>query len=117
MEALLKLEAGGPRRGTQQAAARIAGSTTVARASAAVAACCFAVAKLNMLQLADTAKSLVVGISNGRQQLAHPADLRRLWVFHIWLVENQVLDGRGLAGVLTQQQLQKGAHEAANFGK
>jgi hypothetical protein len=115
MEALLKLEAGGQRRSTRQAA-RAAGSTTIARGSVAVAACCFAVAQLNMLQLADSAKSLVVSIANARQQLAHPAELRRLWVFHTWLLQHQLLDGKGLTGVLTKQQLQQGAREAASHG-
>jgi hypothetical protein len=39
-----------------------------------------------------------------------------LWVFHSWLFEHQILDGKGLAGLVTQQQLQQGAKEAAAWG-
>jgi hypothetical protein len=36
-------------------------------------------------------------------------------VFHSWLVQHQLLDGEGLAGVLTQQQLLQGAQGAKRF--
>lgn len=73
----------------------------------------FAVVPLDMQQLAPQARQLVA--SSGKRQLpqAHPADLRRLWVFHSWLLQHQLLDGRGLTGLLTQQQLQQGQQEAA----
>jgi hypothetical protein len=37
-------------------------------------------------------------------------------VFHSWLLQHQLLDGQGLTGVLTQQQLQQGEQEAAQYG-
>lgn len=85
-------------------------------ASASVASCCYAIAQLNMVQLAEAAKCLVVNSRVGAQQRSHPAELRRLWVLHSWLLQHQLLDGKGLTGVLTQQQLQQGAREAASHG-
>jgi hypothetical protein len=37
-------------------------------------------------------------------------------VFHSWLLQHQMLDGKGLTGVLTEQQLQQGKQEAAQYG-
>jgi hypothetical protein len=47
---------------------------------------------------------------------SHPYNLRQLWAFHSWLVQHQLLDGKGLTGVLTRQQLQQGEKEAAVYG-
>jgi hypothetical protein len=78
--------------------------------------CCVSVAKLDMQQLAGVAKELVVSSGVGQQPNGHPASLRRLWVFHCWSLQHQLLDGKGLAGVLTQQQLQQGEKEATMYG-
>jgi hypothetical protein len=86
------------------------------RASAGVAACGYAIARLNLVQFAGTVKSMVVISGVGGQNSGQLAELRRLWVFHSWLVENELLDGKGLAGVLTQQQLETGVKEAAVYG-
>jgi hypothetical protein len=78
--------------------------------------CSIAVAKLDMQQLAGAAKQLVVVSGVGSLPQAQPANLRRLWVFHSWLLQHQLLDGQGLTGVLTQQQLQQGKQQAAQHG-
>jgi hypothetical protein len=78
--------------------------------------CSTAVAKLDMQQLAGTAKQLVVVSGVGSLLQARPAKLGRLWVFHCWLLQHQLLDGKGLTGVLTQQQLQQGKQKAAQHG-
>jgi hypothetical protein len=36
-----------------------------------------------------------------------------LWVFHSWLLQHQLLDGQGLAGLVAQEQLQQGQQGAA----
>jgi hypothetical protein len=61
-------------------------------------------------------RNLVVGSSIWQGSRTHPSNLRRLWVFHSWLLKHQLLDGKGLAGLVTQQQLQQGAKEAAEWG-
>jgi hypothetical protein len=78
--------------------------------------CSTAVAKLDIQQLAGTAKQLVVVSGVGSLPQARPARLGRLWVFHCWLLQHQLLDGKGLTGVLTQQQLQQGKQKAAQHG-
>jgi hypothetical protein len=80
------------------------------------AQCSMSVAKLDMQQLAWAAKVLVVSSGVRQQPSSHPSNLRRLWVFHSWLLQHQLLDGKGLTGVLTRQQLQQGEKEAAVFG-
>jgi hypothetical protein len=90
-------------------------SSTGYHASTGIAACCYATARLDMAQCAESAKSLVVSSGFDAQQRCHPAELRRLWVFHTWLVENQLCDGQGLAGVLSQKQLQMGAKEEDTY--
>jgi hypothetical protein len=63
----------------------------------------------------SAARTLVASGKVNQQRRMHPGSLRRLWVFHSWLLEHQLLDGRGLAGLVTQQQLQQGAKQAAGF--
>jgi hypothetical protein len=69
---------------------------------------CYAVAKLDMKQLAGGVRALL-----GRTDLKHldgsiPTTLGMLWDVHAWLVQHQLLDGQGLAGLLSQQQLEQG---------
>jgi hypothetical protein len=84
--------------------------------NALAALCSIAVAKLDMQQLAGAAKQLVVASGVGSMSQAQPAILRWLWVFHCWLMQHQLSDGKGLTGVLTQQQLQLGEQKAAQYG-
>jgi hypothetical protein len=80
------------------------------------ALCCSSVAHLDLRGLAGLARSLVADSSIGQQSRTHPSNMRRLWVFHSWLLEHQLLDGKGLAGLVTEQQLQQGEREAAKLG-
>ena len=75
--------------------------------------CCVSVVSLDMRGLAGEARKLAADSSIKHQGRAH---LRRLWVFHGWLLEHQLLDGKGLAGVLSEQQLQQGDKEAVAWG-
>jgi hypothetical protein len=38
-----------------------------------------------------------------------------LWDVHAWLVQHQLLDGRGLAGLLSEQQLAEGRAAAEAY--
>jgi hypothetical protein len=81
---------------------------------AAVASMCsWAVARLDLQQLAGAAREVVAASGVEQHSSTHPSSLGRLWLFHDWLQQQQLLDGRGLAGLLTAQQLQQGAREAA----
>jgi hypothetical protein len=79
-----------------------------------------AVAALNMPQLADDVKDIVAssGVTDG--STLNRADAGMLWDVHSWLVQHQLLDGQGLVGLLSQQQLEHGrvaseAHHAQQF--
>jgi len=74
------------------------------------------IAQLDMQELAGAARVLVASSEIGKQPRTHPSNLRRLWVFHSWLLQHQLLDGKGLTGLLTEQQLQQGEKEAAVYG-
>ena len=80
------------------------------------AMCCLSVVLLDMRGLAGAARKLVVDSNIKQHSRTHPSNMRRLWVFHNWLLDHQLLDGKGLAGLLTQQQLQQGGKEAAAWG-
>jgi hypothetical protein len=80
------------------------------------ASCCLTVVLLDMRGSADAARKLVADSNVMQRSDAHPADLRKLWVLHSWLLQHQLLDGKGLAGLVTEQQLQQGAREAAKWG-
>jgi hypothetical protein len=80
------------------------------------AMCSLSVMQLIMRVLAGQACKLVVDSIIKQHGRTHPSNLRRLWVFHSWLLEHQLLDGKGLAGLVTEQQLQQGAKEAAAWG-
>jgi hypothetical protein len=74
---------------------------------------CSAVTHLDMQQLAPQALQLVTISGIVRRAHSHPSNLRRLWLFHSWLLQHRLLDGQGLTGLLTQEQLQQGKREAA----
>jgi hypothetical protein len=57
----------------------------------------------------------VVGSGVGQLPATHPGSLSKLWVFHSWLLQQQLLDGQGLTRLLTQQR-QHGVQGAAAFG-
>jgi hypothetical protein len=67
-----------------------------------------AVAALNMQQLAGGVKDIIAssGVTTGSS--LQPIDAGMLWDVHSWLVQHQLLDGQGLAGLLSQQQLEQG---------
>ena len=81
------------------------------------AICCLSVTRLDIQLLAGPAYELVFRSGIGRQPNTNLGNLKRLWVFHSWLLQHQLLDGQGLTGLLTQQQLQRGAREAAAFSQ
>jgi hypothetical protein len=100
----------------QRSQSKHAGRTVALSArdkATAAAQCSASIAKLDMQQLAGLAKELVVSSGVQQQPNSHPFTLRRLWVFHSWLLQHQLLDGKGLTGVLTQQQRQQGEKEVA----
>jgi hypothetical protein len=78
--------------------------------------CPYAIAMLDMPSLAGAAGELVSISGVGQRSSTHPVSLAKLWVFHSWLLQHQLLDGKGLEGLLTQQQLQRGARDAAALG-
>jgi len=80
------------------------------------AICSWSIALLDMQELAGTARALVASSGILKQPRTHPSNLRRLWMFHSWLLQHQLLDGKGLTGLLTEQQLQQGEKEAAVYG-
>jgi hypothetical protein len=74
-----------------------------------------AVAALDLQQLAAGAKDLVAssGVTHDSRLVA--ADAGMLWDAHAWLVQHQLLDGKGLAGLLSQQQLEQGEAASAAY--
>jgi hypothetical protein len=75
-----------------------------------------AVAQLDMQQLAGPARDLVASSGIGQRAKLHPADPRRLWLLHAWLLQHQLLDGRGVTGLVTEQHLLQGKQDAAVYG-
>jgi hypothetical protein len=67
-----------------------------------------AVAVLDMRQLAADAVALVAGCGISHNSKLIPANAGMLWDVHAWLVQHQLLDGRGLVGLLSEQQLEQG---------
>jgi len=76
----------------------------------------WSVAHLDMQELAGAARGLVASSAIGKQPRTHPSNLRRLWVFHSWLLQHHLLNGKGLTGLVAEQQLQQGEKEAAVYG-
>jgi hypothetical protein len=72
-----------------------------------------AIAQLDMQQLAGPARDLVASSGVGQQAKIHVSHPRRLWVLHAWLLQHQLLDGRGLTGLVRNQHLQQGQQETA----
>jgi hypothetical protein len=66
-----------------------------------------------MRKLAGAARKLVADSKSVIPAHSGAANLRKLWVFHSWLLEHQLLEGKALAGLVMAQQLQQGAEEAA----
>jgi hypothetical protein len=60
-------------------------------------------------------RDLIVESGISKRPDTHPSNTSKLWVLHSWLLQHQLLDGKGLAGVLTQQQLQQGAQGVAQL--
>jgi hypothetical protein len=77
---------------------------------------CVSVAQLDMRVLAGAVRNIVASSGIGQRDRTHPSNLRRLWLFHSWLLEHQLLDGKGLAGLVEEQQLQQGEKDAAKWG-
>jgi hypothetical protein len=73
-------------------------------------------AQLDMQQLAGPARDLVASSEVGQQANTHKSNVWRLWQFHAWLLQHQLLDGRGLTGLVTEQQLRQGQQDAAVYG-
>jgi hypothetical protein len=76
----------------------------------------WAVAVLDMQHLAGDARRLVEAALQqlqGSQKDSMKGCGQLLWVLHSWLVQQQLLDGKGLAGVLTERQLAACQAEAA----
>jgi hypothetical protein len=67
-----------------------------------------AVGVLDMQPLAGDALQLVASSGVNRDNKLNPADASMLWQVHAWLVQQQLLDGQGLAGLLSEQQLAQG---------
>jgi hypothetical protein len=79
---------------------------------------CAAMVMLDMRQLAGLAR-LLLARSGYFNRSTYPGDsLRRLWVFHSWLVEHKLAGKKGLEGFpcLEGYQLQDAAEEAAKWG-
>jgi hypothetical protein len=68
-----------------------------------------------MRQLAADAVALVAGCGIVQQSKVNEVDAGMLWDVHAWLVQHQLLDGQGLAGLLTEQQLAKGKAAAEAY--
>jgi hypothetical protein len=75
----------------------------------ALCSVCWCVAVLDQQQLAGSVLSLVQAVRISQQQWVNVVDegLTQLQQVHLWLLDKQLVDGRGLAGALTQQQLQQ----------
>jgi hypothetical protein len=78
--------------------------------------CSVSVAKLDMRNLGQLAKQLVIASGIAQQHSTHPSNPRRLYILHSWLLQHELLDGRGLLGVLTEGQLQQGQGELWLYG-
>lgn len=66
----------------------------------------WAVAILDLQQLAAAAKDLVASVGVQQRTEATAQDRTMLGQVHGWLVQAHLLDGQGLAELLTQEQLQ-----------
>jgi hypothetical protein len=74
-----------------------------------------AVASLDMQELAGDARALVTSSGVKANSVLPSIDAGMLWDVHAWLVQQQLLDGQGLAGLLSEQQLADGGAIAEAF--
>jgi hypothetical protein len=74
-----------------------------------------AVAALDMQQLAGGVRALVASSRLEPSSKLTQANAGMLWDVHAWLVQHQLLDGQGLAGLLSQQQLEQGRAAAEAY--
>jgi hypothetical protein len=87
-----------------------------ADADSMAAMCIWSVSKLDMPQLVPAAVEVVKSSGIGRRPETHPANLSKLWEAHAWLLQHGVCNGKGLQGVVNQQQLLLGQKRAAERG-
>jgi hypothetical protein len=80
-----------------------------------VAVVSHAVAALDMQQLAADVKALVASSQRIVNYDAKSGKIGKLWEVHSWLVQQQLLDGQGLAGLLSEQQLAAGREASEVF--
>lgn len=73
------------------------------------------IAQLDMYPLAVLAVELLQSTTRRRQEILRPVDAGRLYKLHEWLVRNQLLDGRGLVGLLSAEQLAEGKESAKRY--
>jgi hypothetical protein len=66
------------------------------------------VSVLDKRQLAGDVRDLVAVGKVAADEGASSGNLAKLWEAHAWLVQHQLLDGQGLAGLVTGQQLAVG---------
>jgi hypothetical protein len=72
----------------------------------------YAVASLDMQQMAGDVRELVASTCVAHSHFIKPPDAGLLWEAHAWMVQHQLLDGQGLAGLLCEQQLATGKTES-----
>lgn len=72
-----------------------------------------ALAGLDMQQYAAQVLDIVKSSGVGARAKLHPADSRRLWMLHTWLLTHGLCGGNGLSGIVSSEQLLRGQQEAA----
>jgi hypothetical protein len=98
----------------QQQARRAAGGSLAPQRVGLAAVVGLPVAVLDMQQLASDIEGLVASSGVTSDKLG-AVDARMLWEVHAWLVQHQLLNGQGLAGLLSQQQLEQGRAAAEAY--
>lgn len=73
----------------------------------------WAVAALDMQQYAAQVLEVVKSSGVGGRAKLHPADLRKLWKSHTWLLKRGLCGGEGLSGIVSKELLLQGQQEAA----
>jgi hypothetical protein len=74
-----------------------------------------AVASLDMQQLAGDVRKLVASTRVTHSTSIKPSDARHFREARVWLVQHQLLDGQGLAVLLSEQQLATGRAKSAVY--
>uniref|UniRef100_A0A383W394 Uncharacterized protein n=1 Tax=Tetradesmus obliquus TaxID=3088 RepID=A0A383W394_TETOB len=80
-----------------------------------VAVVSHAVAALDMQHLAGNVRALVASCQVAGDASCSPGNLGMLHEVHSWMVQQQLLDGRGLKGLLSEQQLAVGQAASEAF--